>query len=87
MESICISCGMPMKEDKDFALNDRSKSYCVFCSDENGNLKSYEEVLEGWSNFIIETEKIEKEAALIKVKEEMASLPAWKSKGSNLNDT
>ena len=32
--SVCQSCGMPMKKDEDFGINDdgsRSEEYCKFC--------------------------------------------------------
>ncbi len=80
MGSFCSSCGMPMKNKEDHALSDETKDYCKYCADENGNLRSYDEVLENWSNFIVKSEDISKEEAVRQVKKQMEKLSAWKSK-------
>lgn len=40
----CHSCGMPMM---DGMMNMASQSYCKFCTDDQGNLKSKEDVQQG----------------------------------------
>ncbi|MBN1780316.1 hypothetical protein JW948_04265 [bacterium] len=40
MQKFCQSCGAPLTESK-------SESYCPYCTDENGELKSREAVREG----------------------------------------
>jgi hypothetical protein len=74
-----------MSQPADFAQNDTNKDYCVHCSNQDGTMKSYEQVLEGsihWGmeNFTVmgfETKPQESEMrnALIA---HMANLPAWK---------
>ena len=78
----CISCGMPMEKKEDFSMQNTNKPYCVHCSDEKGNLLSYEEILENWSNFLIKIDKgkITKKEAVEQVKEKMKNLPAWQEK-------
>jgi hypothetical protein len=78
MPKSCISCGMDMTESKDFANSDESKDYCSYCADEKGNLRSYDEVLANWSNFIMTTHGITKDEAIDMASSYMAKLPAWK---------
>ena len=49
---------MPMKEEKDFPLGDKTKDYCVHCADSLGNLKSYEEIVKGFSIFLMHAKSI-----------------------------
>lgn len=74
----CIACGMPMKEQAEFAMNDTSKDYCVHCAREDGSMQSFEEKLEGMTNFIVKTQGIDKEAAKNAAESMMQKLPAWK---------
>ncbi|MFC1801869.1 hypothetical protein ACFLY7_00280 [Patescibacteria group bacterium] len=72
----CEACGGPVEEDK----------YCVHCLEENGNLKSYNEILNGGIEWAMSEEgekiigkKYENEEEVKKmIEENMAKLPAWK---------
>lgn len=75
---VCIACGMPMKVKSDFAMEDESKDYCKFCTRMDGTMQSYDEKLEGMTNFIIKTQGLEKKIANKAAKAMMAKLPAWK---------
>lgn len=75
----CIACGMPMKEVSEYALGDMNKDYCVHCSRADGSMQSYEEKLESLSSFIIKTQGLDKQVAIITARNMMASLPAWKT--------
>lgn len=74
----CICCGMPMNKKNDFAMGDESKDYCVYCAKEDGSMKSFDEAVEGMSEYMSESEKIDKNFARKKVLEYMKSMPAWK---------
>ena len=77
---ICIACGMPMKEKEDFAMGDESKDYCRFCTRPDGSMQSYEEKLEGMTDFIIKTQGLDKEAARNAARGMMSKLPAWQAR-------
>ena len=74
----CICCGMPMNKKSDFAMGDESKDYCVYCSKEDGSMKSFDEAVEGMTEYMSESEKIDKNFARKKVLEYMKSMPAGK---------
>jgi len=74
----CIACGMPMMKAADFALNDEMKDYCVYCARPDGYMQSYEEKLEGMTEFLIRTQGLDKDAAHDTAKRSLAKLPAWK---------
>ncbi len=78
MEKSCIACGMPMNSDKDFAMGNNTKEYCVHCCTETGAMNSYEEQLISMTNYIIETQKQKRDNAEITAEKFMAMLPAWK---------
>lgn len=74
---LCIACGMPMREQGDFPLGDRSKDYCVHCARPDGSMQSYEERASGMAAFIVRTQGLDEGAALALAKSQMARLPAW----------
>ena len=55
----CEACGMPMLHDKDFGGSDEKNTWCVNCCDENGNHKSYDEILSSMSEFLLTEEGFE----------------------------
>lgn len=85
-EKMCIACGMPMKELKEFSGGDADRDYCVYCSRPDGTMMSYEEALsmavryclEGDNyksmNFKTRPTEAEARAGLVAY---MATLPAW----------
>lgn len=74
----CIACGMPMAKAADFAMGDVEKDYCVYCARPDGSMQSYDEKLVGLSNFIVETQGLDSEAAKVSAQNMMSKLPAWK---------
>jgi len=75
---ICIACGMPMKEQSDYAMNDTDKDYCVYCAREDGSMQSYEEKLKGMTHFIVKTQGLDQVAAANAAQSMLKKLPAWK---------
>jgi len=75
----CIACGMPMKEKSDFAMDDESKDYCVYCARADGSMQSFEEKKESMTNFIVKTQGLAREAAESAALSMMKKLPAWKN--------
>ncbi|MBC8062448.1 MAG: zinc ribbon domain-containing protein [Clostridiaceae bacterium] len=74
----CIACGMPMETQKDFAMGDEQKDYCIYCARPDGSMQSYEEKLESMTGFIIRTQGLDKNAAKQVANSMLVKLPAWK---------
>jgi hypothetical protein len=70
---------MPMKTQKDFAMGDKKKDYCIYCARPDGTMQSYEEKLESMTGFIIKTQGLDANVARNSAKGMMAELPAWKA--------
>lgn len=75
----CESCGMPMINPEDFGGSDVSNRYCRHCTNEKGELKSYDEIFDGLVNFIIKTQGMDRTQAELAAKEGLAKMPAWKN--------
>ena len=76
----CMSCGMPMAKPEDFGGGNPEHIYCVYCSNSDGSLKSYKEVFEGMVNFMVSSQKMDRETAESAVKERISRMPAWSDK-------
>ncbi len=74
----CISCGMPMTKPSDFPLMDESKDYCVYCARPDGSMQSYEEKVDGTTEFLIRTQGLDRDAARQTAVRTLSKLPAWK---------
>ena len=73
----CLSCGMPLTKFEDFGGGNPANIYCVHCSNPDGSLKSYEEVLQSMTVFMVTTQNMDKEAAEVAAREHLANMPAW----------
>ena len=80
MAKFCEACGMPLTEPKEFAQGWPDNPYCVYCTDDKGNLKSYDDVLVGYANYIMTQKGNSLEEAKKIAAEAMAKLPAWKNR-------
>ena len=80
MEKKCISCGMPLTKKEHFPNEDETKDFCVYCADDNGNLRPYDQVVENMAQFFAQMKNIDIEKAKDLVKEYMKEMPAWKDK-------
>ncbi len=77
-KKICESCGMPMEKEEDFGGGKIGNRYCIFCTDPTGDLKTYDEVLHGFTNFVVENQGLTIEEAKKVAAEMMRKNPAWK---------
>jgi hypothetical protein len=75
-----MSCGMPMAKLQDFGGGNPENLYCVYCSNPDGSLKSYEEVFEGMVNFMMMSQKMDRETAESAARDRMSEMPAWSGK-------
>ncbi len=79
----CESCGMPLISPADCALGDTKQRYCIYCTNENGHLKSYDEVLHGMAAYLMHSQAIDHMAAEKMAHHVLSSMPAWQTKGDN----
>lgn len=77
MSKACIACGMTMEKEEEFAMQDKSKDYCIYCARPDGSMQSYDEKLESMTGFIVKTQGLDESAARDAAKNIMAKLPAW----------
>ncbi len=71
----CQSCGMPLKDGKP------GQMYCGYCTDEKGQLKPYETVLQGTIHgYFMGMMHMEKPAAEKAAREHLSKMPAWRSR-------
>ena len=74
--SECQSCGMPMKDAKPGAM------YCQYCTDDSGQLRPYEQVLEGTKRgYFMQMLGQPEATAATSAREHLSKMPAWKSRG------
>ncbi len=74
---LCIACGMPMIKPADYPMQDESKDYCVYCARPDGSMQSYPEKVEGTTDFLIQTQGLDRQAAHAAAIRILAKLPAW----------
>ncbi len=79
MEKKCESCGMPMQKTSDFGGGNTQNKYCIYCTDDAGNLKPFQQKLEDMTGFIMKTSDLSEEKAEQIAKDTMSKMPAWKS--------
>jgi hypothetical protein len=69
---------MPMEKIEDFALGRRDQDYCRYCTDEQGRLLSYAQILAMNANFYVESQGLTENAAQKMADECLRSQPAWR---------
>lgn len=72
-----MSCGMPMTKPEDFGGGSTDNLFCAHCTTEDGSLKSYDEVLEGMTGFMMMTQKMNRSTAEGAARGYMSKMPAW----------
>ena len=75
----CESCGMPMTEAEMHGGSKVENPYCCYCCDDQGSLKSREDVHEGMINFYMRHQGKPRDEAEKVVDDTMARMPAWKA--------
>jgi len=78
MEAPCIACGFPVEEAIKHHADNPGKDYCLYCSREDGSMKSYPEIVEGYAQFLMREKPIDHAAAVEEVRKGIANAPAWK---------
>ncbi len=76
----CYSCGMPLKIASDHALGDINQKFCSHCTDAQGKLKPYEEILKDTAGYLAHSQGLAMTAALDMAKGLLAAQPHWKDR-------
>ncbi len=74
----CGSCGMPMTKKGDFGGGDTENKFCVYCTDDKGNLKSRQEIKDGMVHGLMKMKNLSLQDAVYEVDESMNKMPVWK---------
>ena len=78
----CIACGMPLMQLEDYAGGDQNSLSCVYCTDEDGQIKSCDEIFEGGVQFFVSATGSSREEAEKLVRKNMRALPYWQDKAT-----
>jgi hypothetical protein len=71
-----------MAKPEDFGGGNPSNMYCVHCTNSDGSLKNYEEVVDGMTQFMMNIRGMDKAEAEKAAKEYMSNMPAWSGKST-----
>lgn len=76
----CETCGMPMNQPEHFALGDTSSTFCVHCVDEDGTLKSAEDIFAGGVQFFMNSTGADRVMAEKITRKNMNQQTYWQDK-------
>lgn len=84
MVTHCVTCGMPLDKKEDIGLIQDGKSYCRYCVDKNGKVKSGYQIFHGGVSFFMHAvEGMSVELAEVVTRRNMISLPYWKNRNDD----
>lgn len=75
----CQTCGMPMIKSEDFAAGDEKSDFCLYCVNEDGSLKTCQEIFEGGIEYFMEVLEGDIEMAEKITRKNMSDLPYWQT--------
>ncbi|MBD3349626.1 MAG: hypothetical protein GF400_10595 [Candidatus Eisenbacteria bacterium] len=73
-QQFCRSCAMPINEPN---LEQMSEAYCEHCMNDEGTLKSRDEVKAGIARWIMAWQHVDEETAMKRAEHYMHAMPAW----------
>ena len=75
MEKYCFSCGSPLWMEQ---FQGPAEDYCKYCTDESGDCKSREEILQGCADWLKSwSPDLDDETALKRAEYYMKAMPEW----------
>jgi len=80
MGKYCQACGMPLIKKEDFAQGDESSSFCLYCANVDGSVKTCEEIFEGGVQFFMSQIGGDRKMAEKITRKNMKGLPHWQGK-------
>lgn len=72
--TFCHACTAPLDNPE---FKGASDIYCKLCTDENGNLKPYEEIKKGITMWFLSWQGVSEEVASQRAEYFMKAMPAW----------
>jgi len=79
-EKFCHACGMPLVNKDDFAQGNENSDFCMHCANEEGKVKSCEEIFNGGVEFFVKTVGADRKLAEKVTRKNMLNLPYWQGK-------
>ncbi|MEF2175696.1 MAG: zinc ribbon domain-containing protein, partial [Candidatus Absconditabacteria bacterium] len=76
----CIACSMPLIKKEDFWNEDETTNSCTHCTNEDGTIKSGEEIFRGGVDFFVGATGVSQDLAEKLVRKNMNQLDYWKGK-------
>ncbi|BBE79877.1 MULTISPECIES: zinc ribbon domain-containing protein [Phytobacter] len=76
-EACCHSCGMPLSAPDALGPSDK---YCKYCTDSEGNLKSWEEAVAGLAGYLDSWQHVGPEESRKRAVRYLTAMPAWADK-------
>jgi hypothetical protein len=76
----CNACGMPLEKKENFANGDINSSFCFYCTNSDGSVKSVEEIFEGGVQFFLSQFGDDRKKAERITRKNMNKQPYWKGK-------
>lgn len=73
----CAACGMPLTKKEDYFNNDESSNFCIYCVNENGKVKSGEEIFEGGVQFFMNQIGTDRQTAEKFIRKNMCNQSYW----------
>lgn len=80
MQKFCEACGMPLNKKEDFAQGDENSKFCLYCANEDGSIKSCEEIFEGGVQFFMSQIGEDRQMAEKATRKNMNMQPYWQGK-------
>ena len=80
----CAACSMPLESEELIGKREKENYFCIHCVDENGEVKSCEEVFKECVDFFIsQFPDMDKEVAERITRKNMSTLNYWKKDNSD----
>ena len=76
----CEACGMPMNKPEDYSLGDTNSQFCLYCTNEDGSVKSCEDIFEGGVQFFMQHVGNDRELAERITRKNMKQQSWWQGK-------
>ena len=77
----CAACSMPLESNDVIGLETDNESFCIYCVNEEKEVKSCEEIFEGGVQFFMSVDSsMTRDFAEKIVKKNMRNLPYWQEK-------
>jgi hypothetical protein len=80
MQKYCEACGMPMSKKEDFASGDEDSTFCLYCVNADGSVKTCEEIFEGGVQFFMGKLGVDRKMAEKATRKNMNMQSYWQGK-------